>query len=146
MELIEIQTLVDITKPNVQRPGQGSELEQNQYKNWITLQQCVGLRSNIEYEYPPTNEVRDLKNLGFGNKYKGQHRVWTFTFRPDRNLAYIDQDGNHIGLLCQDVDQVPIIENLTETINIKQAVFDLSNPQYKNILIKATFRQDIEAQ
>jgi hypothetical protein len=44
------------------------------------------------------------------------------------------------------VDQVPIIENLTETINIKQAVFDLSNPQYKNILIKAIFRQDDEAQ
>ena len=50
MEIITIKTLVDITKPNVQRPGQGSPLEQSQYKNWITLQQCIGLRSVIAYD------------------------------------------------------------------------------------------------
>jgi hypothetical protein len=138
MEQIEIKTLVDITKPQVHRPGQGTLLEQNQFKNWTTLQQCIGLRSIIEYDYPPIVESLDIKNLGFGSKYKGVHKIWTFKFRPDRNLAYDDSQGNIIGLLLADIDQVPIIENLEETINISKAVFDLNNPQYKNIIIKAT--------
>lgn len=138
MEQIEIKTLIDITKPKVYRPGQGSLLEQNQFKNWTTLQQCIGLRSIIEYDDPPTSEMIDLKGLGFGNKYKGNHRVWTFKFRPDRSLAYDDSEGNVIGLLLHDIDQVPIIEKLEETINIPKAVFDLENPQYKNIIIKAS--------
>ena len=136
MEQIEIQTLIDITKPNVFRPGQGSVLEQNQYKNWITLQQCIGLRSIIEYDYPPTSELIDIKGMGFGSKYKGTHRVWSFTFCPDRSLAYDDSNGNLIGLLLNDINQVPIIEKLNETINISKAVFDLDNTQFKNTIIR----------
>ena len=84
MEIIEIKTLIDITKPEVARVGYGTDLEQNQYKNWTTLQQCVGLRSNIEWHDPPIVENIDIKGLGFGSKYKGNHRVWTF------NLIQID--------------------------------------------------------
>lgn len=141
METIEIKTLIDITKPNVHRPGQGSELEQNQYKNWITLQQCLGLRSNIEFDYPPKVKKIDLKDQGFGSKYKGSHNVWTFTFRPDRTLAYANNSEDSIGLLYGDVHLVPIIKNLTETINISNAVFDLEHAQYKNTQIKALNRQ-----
>jgi hypothetical protein len=141
MEIIEIKTLVDITKPIVYRPGQGSFLEQNQYKNWITLQQCIGLRSIIDYDDPPAMEKVDIKGMGFGSKYKGVHSVWTFTFRPDRSFAYDDTEGNIIGLLLNDVNQVPIIEKLTETINISKAVFDLESTHFKNIIIKATLRQ-----
>jgi hypothetical protein len=141
MELIEIKTLIDITRPKVYRPNQGSELEQNQYKNWTTLQQCIGLRSNIEFEEPPTSEIVDLKSLGFGSRYKGQHRVWTFKFNPDRSGAYQDDDGNVIGLLLNDMDQVPVIEKLEETINISKAVFDLDSAQHKNTIIKASIRQ-----
>ena len=143
MEFIEIKTLVDITKPTVYRPDQGSLLEQNQYKNWITLQQCIGLRSIIEYEEPPTCEKVDVKGMGFGNRYKGLHNVWTFTFTPDRSLVYQDEEGNIIGLLLGDIDQVPVIQNLNETINITKAMFDLSNAQHKNTIVKAFFRQDL---
>jgi hypothetical protein len=141
METIQIKTLVDITKPPVSRPGQGSFLEQNQYKNWITLQQCIGLRSIIEFDEQPKSEIVDIKGLGFGNRYKGQHRVWTFEFRPDRTMSYDNEKGNPIGLLFDDVNNVPIIEKLNETINIKQAVFDLESPQYKNTIITASFGQ-----
>ena len=63
MEIIEIKTLVDVTKPeNIIRLGQGTELEQNQYKNWITLQQCIGLRSIIEYDsLPKVEKIDSLK-------------------------------------------------------------------------------------
>jgi len=138
MEIIEIKTLIDITKPNVQRPGQGSLLEQSQYKNWITLQQCIGLRSIITYDNIPTAETVDVKGLGFGSKYKGRHKVWSFTFYPDRPHAYEDDQGRTIGLLRGDFHQVPVIEKLTESINISKAVFDVEDPEYKNIIIMAT--------
>lgn len=135
METITIKTLVDITKPNVSRPGQGSPLEQNQYKNWITLQQCIGLRSIISFDEPPTVEKTDIKGMGFGSKYKGEHAVWTFTFNPDRTHAYDDDQGNLAGLLINDIHQVPVIENLNETINMSRAVFDLEDSQYRNVLV-----------
>lgn len=146
MEFIEIKTLIDITKPLVYRPDQGSLTEQNQYKNWITLQQCIGLRSIIEYEDPPTCEKIDIKNMGFGSKYKGLHNIWTFTFIPDRSRVYEDEEGNIIGLLLGDIDQVPVIKNLNETINITKALFDLSSAQYKNTIVKASFRQDLASE
>jgi hypothetical protein len=138
MEIIEIKTLIDITKPNVNRPGQGTELEQNQFKNWTTLQQCIGLRSNIEYDNPPAVETIDIKGLGFGSKYKGINRVWTFKFNTDRSQAYLDDKGNILGLLLQDINYVPIIKKLEETINISKAVFDLDSAQYKNTIIRAS--------
>jgi len=137
MEHITIKTLIDITKPKVSRPGQGSELEQNQFKNWITLQQCIGLRSIIEYDVESTCESVDIKSAGFGRKYKGRQTVWTFQFQPDRSLAYDDSDGNMIGLLFADVNQVPVIKNLRETINIAKAVFDTDDPEFRNTIITA---------
>lgn len=141
MESIKITTLVDITKPAIVRAGYGSDLEQNQYKNWTTLQQCIGLRSIIDYDNSPNMVSVDIKGLGFGSKYKGVQNVWTFTFYPDRTLSYDDGLGNPIGLLLNDLHQVPIIKKLTETINIFKAVFDLEDPQYKNIVIVLSERE-----
>ena len=138
MEIIKIKTLLDITRPKVSRPGEGSPLEQYQYKNWITLQQCIGLRSIIMYDENPVVETIDIKSSGFGSKYKGEHRVWSFTFYTDRTAAYASDDGNMIGLLLNDIHQVPMIENLTETINISKALFDLEDTQYKNTIITAS--------
>ena len=140
MEVIEIQTLIDITKPNVVRAGQGSILEQNQYKNWVTFQQCIGLRSIITYDELPQLSTTDVKGLGFGTKIKGEHVMWTFRFYPDRNFAYEDDAGDLIGLLKHDLHQVPVIEKLTETINITKSVFDLEDPLFRNTIIKASLR------
>lgn len=142
METIKIKTLIDITKPNVHRPGQGTILEQNQYKNWITLQQCIGLRSIISYDQYPEVEQVDVKGMGFGNKFKGKQRVWTFTFYPDRTGAYMDNNGNSIGLLLNDLHQVPVIEKLTETINNIKAMFDLEDLQNKNIVISSQLPEE----
>lgn len=138
METIEIITLVDITKPNVNRPGQGTPLEQHQYKNWITLQQCIGLRSIISFDQLPTLKTVDVKGLGFGSKIKGEQNVWSFVFYPDREHAYDSDDGNLVGLLLNDLHMVPVIENLTETINMSKAVFDLEDPQYRNTIVKVS--------
>lgn len=135
MEYIEIKTLVDITNTNTVRPNQGSQLEINQQRNFITLLQCAELRSLIEFAEPPTVATVDLKSMGFGSKYRGQQRVWSFKFNTDRSGVYTDASGNPIGCLIDDLHEVPVIEKLTETINMMRAVFDCKDPATKNTIV-----------
>ena len=133
MDTIEIQTLIDITNTNVTRPNQGTQLELNQYRNFTTLRQCAEIRSVILYDGNPSVELVDIKGMGFGNRYKGKQAVWTFRFSPDREAVY----GDSLEFLINDLDQIPVIINLTETINIDKAIFDLKDSTYKNTIIKA---------
>jgi len=137
METIEIKTLIDITKTNVIRSRQGSQQQLDQNKNFTTLLQCVEIRSIITYDQSPTLEKIDIKGVGFGSAYKGKHNIWTFTFSPDRSNVYQDDSENPLGLLINDLHEIPIIENLSETINIDKAVFNLKDTDRKNTIIKA---------
>jgi hypothetical protein len=136
METIEIKTLIDVTNTKVTRANQGSTFEFDQFKNFTTLMQCIGLRCIITYDENPQVEEVDLKNLGFGTAYKGTQKVWTFKFRPDRQLAFED-NNNPVGLLINDMHEVPVIKNLAETVNIEKAVFFTYESQFKNTLIMA---------
>jgi len=135
MQIIEIKTLLDITKTGVNRHKVDSDKEFNQQKNYITLLQCIGLRSIIDYQETPVSETIELKEAKFGSKYKGKHRVWTFRFTTDRLDSFVDDEGNPLGLLATDLQGVPVIKNLDETINISKAVFDLSDLNWKNTII-----------
>jgi hypothetical protein len=137
MDVIEIQTLVDVTNTRVVRPNQGTSLAYDQNRNFITLIQCVELRSIISYNNPPSVKVVNLDGSEFGTDYTGPHKVWTFRFMPDRMGIYnIDRRGPG-GALIDDIDGVPIIKNLTETINIAKAIFDCTSISTKNTLITA---------
>ena len=135
METIELKTLIDITNTDVRRANQGTQKEYDQYKNWITLNQCIEMRSIIAYAANPTSEVVDIKSLGFGKEYKGKQRVWTWRFSPDRSTSF-SSDSGELHLLIDDLDQVPIIKNLDETINIGTTVFDLKDDNLKNTVLK----------
>ena len=134
MENIEIKTLIDITNSEVRRANQGTLEEANQYKNWTTLKQCIELRSLIEYDHNPTVEVIDVNGLGFGKEFKGKQQVWTFKFRTDRAGAF-SIDNDHLGLLKDSLHLVPIIKNLTESINTDKSVFDLKSDKYRNTIV-----------
>ena len=136
MIIIEIQTLIDITNSKVSRPIRGKLKEHDQFRNFTTLKQCVELRSNITFETDPTFENKDIKNLEFGTAYKGKQNIWTFRFSPDRSGVYSD-GVNEIGCLIEDIHSVPVVQNLTETVNIAKAIFDLKDPANKNTIIKA---------
>jgi hypothetical protein len=138
MQTIEIKTLIDITNTKVIRPNQGTQQALDQQRNFITLNQCVELRSIISYEQAPIAESVDIKSLGFGTNYKGKQKVWTFKFSPDRDNAYFDGHSNTVGTLIEDLHEVPVIKNLTETVNIDKAIFDLKDPLLKNTIITAT--------
>lgn len=135
MEVIELKTLVDITNTNVRRPSQGTDQELEQYKNWITLNQCIELRSVMTFDSNPTVETVDIKGLGFGSAFKGLHRVWTWRFYPDRPSIFATEEGQ-LTLLIEDLNQVPIIRNLTETINIDRPVFELTDGKLINTKLK----------
>ena len=137
MDTIEIKTLIDVTNTNVVRPNQGTQLQYDQNRNFITLRQCVELRSIVRYDNPPTSETVNIKDMGFGTDYKGEHTVWTFVFSPDRVGVYADELGDEIGHLFGDLDGIPIIKNLTETINIDKAIFDCRDLASRNTIIKA---------
>jgi len=136
MQIIEIKTLVDITNTNVARPNQGSALAHDQYRNFVTLKQCAELRSNISYDFSPELQIIDIKDLGFGSKFKGKHAVWTFRFNPERSGVYVNEQ-HEIGCLYEDMQGVPVVEKLTETINIEKAIFELIDSSSKNTIIKA---------
>jgi hypothetical protein len=51
--------------------------------------------------------------------------------------VYRDSEGNDMGFLLEDIHEVPIIKNLTETINIDRTIFDLKDSKAKNTIIKA---------
>lgn len=135
MEHIEIRTLVDITNTRAIRPNQGSQLEINQQRNFTTLLQCAELRSVIEYEFAPSSELADVKNMGFGTNFKGKHRMWIFKFNTDRSGVYVDNVDNPVGELVNDLHEVPVIEKLCETINMTKAVFDCKDPVFKNTVV-----------
>ena len=137
MQIIEIQTLVDITNTRVIRPNQGTQLQLDQQRNFITLMQCIEIRSIVSYDSRPAFETLDIKNMGFGSAYKGKHTVWTFRITPDREGVYTDDKNDPVGELVNDLNQVPFTKNLLETINIDKAIFDLKDNQYKNTIIKA---------
>ena len=136
MQVIEIQTLIDITDTKVNRPRSGLQLEHDQFRNFTTIKQCVEIRSNIIYDTDPSVETKDVKDLGFGTGFKGKHKVWTFRFSPERSGVYIE-NNNEIGALIEDIHGVPVIQKLQETINMDKAIFDLKDPVAKNTIIKA---------
>lgn len=135
MQVIEIQTLVDITETKVARPNQGTALAHGQHRNFTTLKQCIEIRSNISYDSSPGIETKDVKDLGFGSQFKGKQQVWTFRFTPERSGTYI-LGNNEIGALIEDIDQVPVVQKLTESINMDTAIFNLKDPATKNTIIK----------
>lgn len=134
MEIIEIKTLVDITCSGQSKFQPGRELEFNQHKNWITLLQCIGLRCIITYDQEPTVEKVDIKNLGFGTKFKGKQNLWTFRFKADRSGAWTGPNSN-VELLINDLHLVPIIGNLTESINNPKAALDTVDVSEKNTVV-----------
>lgn len=135
--VIQIKTLVDITRTGITRPSQGTQLEIDQNRNFTTLLQCAELRSIVSFDSVPNVDKVDLKGLGFGSNYRGKHAVWTFNFSPDRQGVYTDSNGNTVAFLINDMHSVPIIKNLTETINIGTAVFELKDGRTRNTIIKA---------
>ncbi len=105
MFIYKIETYIDITCSNAPRDS-SDWLLKGQQDNFNTLIQTIGLRTNVDWDTDP---------ILLNDKWH-----WTFFVeQPDIFLL----DGNPVGLLQNDLHNVPIISNLTNKKEINPAVF-----------------------
>jgi len=127
-------SLVDITATGVIRDQDTDSLPRNQQRNWETLLQCMGLRTQpLNIEQPVLIEHAKLNTMDFGDFYTGEHNVWVWQWCTEREGVY-DLPGRPMGGLLQDLEQVPIITGLTETARFMLPIF-YPHGTIKNIYI-----------
>ena len=122
--IFELRTLIDITETSARRGD--DPREQKQQQNFYTALQTISLRANPTIDQSPKLDTIQIKGLGFGNKYSGKHRVWTWRF------SFEQADSHSIDFLNNDFDLVPVILKLNETAEIENAAFITSDDQHKN--------------
>lgn len=93
------------------------------------------MRVNPHYNSSPTTDTFDVHRLGFGSEYSGSHTVWTFKFFIEFDGGFTDSSGDRAGLLIDDLNFIPIICQLTETISPKLCVFDTKSDSSRNTVV-----------
>lgn len=121
-----LETLIDITETQAKR-SEGDRFAYQQESNFQTVLQTIGLRVNISYEKSPQIKELTIGKIGFSDKYKGKHKVWTFEFEVEYEGALT------LDMLNNDFDLIPIITGLNETTATDKALFR-TTPQERNIV------------
>jgi len=116
MPMYQIISLVDITRSNPARDETDVSIL-SQQANFNSLIQAIGLRSNIEWEIDPVKYVGALPY-----PFEGKGAYWKWSFRVERADVFL-HDNDSVALLKQDLQNVPIITGLDETIDINPSVF-----------------------
>jgi hypothetical protein len=114
-------SLVDITATGVTRGGNDS-IERNQQRNWETVLQCIGLRTQPQNIQPPVVITTEVDFLEFGDFYSGIHQIWKWSWTVEGTEVY-NLPNKPLGGLQQDFEQVPIITYLTETARFMLPIF-----------------------
>lgn len=133
LQLFQGYTLVDITPTGQTTYDISVELERNQQRNWETIQQILGLRTQPQI-LSTDSFVSDVKNYQFGINHTGEHKIWSFTFGVEYKDIY-SKGVDVFGLLRSDFKITPVIVNLTETAKFPQPIFYTSGPD-NNIYFK----------
>ena len=128
-------TLVDITATGVTRYRPEQEHQRNQQRNWETVLQTIGLRTQPMAIHGP---VRTESNLAdgweFGETYQGRHSIWLWTFAVEHEDVFATYDDPIAGLL-KDFEQVPVITGLDESARFLLPIF-YPHGAIKNIYFK----------
>jgi len=124
-------TLVDITDTGVYR-SEADQLRRNQQRNWETVLQILGLRTQpVEIVSAHTSTQVDLSLYKFGKKFTGLQNCWQFMFYVEQQDIFGDIN-NPTNLFAHDFNSIPIIINLTETVKLDLPLFQ-TNGEFKNI-------------
>lgn len=115
-------TLIDITKTDVTKFTPELERMRNKQRNWETVVQILGLRTQIMSINQLKTETKDLSQHVFGSDYQDKQRVWTFEFEVEFENLYL-QDHDPYGILKKDFAQSPIILGLDETAKPPMPLF-----------------------
>ena len=130
--MIRCYTLIDITSTGfTRRPKTPAEvILRNQQRNYETFQQLISLRSQPTIERVPV-QLQDvhIDDHTFGNYYMPSlfpYTIWMFNFYSEQLDAYSNADSP-IGSLISDFNNIPIIDNLTETAKINNTINTLGD-------------------
>ena len=116
MARYKIITLVDITRTNPHR-SETDKMKLSQQANFNSLLQAIGLRSNVDWDVDPKMNTGSLPgNLGG----KANHWVWEFSSEREDVFKAGNDD---VGLLVDDLNCVPIIPNLNDSVDLDPAAF-----------------------
>jgi hypothetical protein len=116
-------TLVDVTATGVTRSKDQDNMERNQHRNWETLLQCIGLRTQPQHiTVPCCIDEFELTFFKFGEFYAGKQRVWTWKWAVESSGVY-DLPNEPLGGLLRDFEQVPIVTGLGETARFMLPIF-----------------------
>ena len=137
--MIEICSLLDITKTNIHRNSRPSnsllsqkewDYKRNQERNWQTVIQLLGLRFQPLDITPPVRLLNQRPAaFGFGWEYGplDDITIWKFTCRYE-----VDVD---LWIIRNDFDNIPVITGLDESIIFPHSCFS-SVGQTVNIVLK----------
>lgn len=107
-------TLVDITKTGITITTEDTIKQRNQQRNWETISQILGLRTQLFELTFLGSVVDDVAKYQFGVNYTGLHRIWSFKFSSEYENIYLAQHDRY-GVLKMDFKDTPIILGLEET-------------------------------
>lgn len=130
-------SLVDITATGITR-GDNDSMERNQQRNWETVLQCIGLRTQPQYVQDPIQSTVDNIDIAeFGDFYTGGQRIWFWQWAVEGEGVY-DIPGKSLGGIHQDFEQVPVVTGLTETARFMLPIFypygSIKNIYFKQVL------------
>jgi hypothetical protein len=115
MARYQIITVVDITRTNPTRT-ETDPVTLGQQANFNSLVQAIGMRSNVTWIQDPELHNGRLP-IGPG---KAAHWIWQFD--AEREDVFLNQ-GDDVALLVNDLDGVPIVDQLNNTVELTPAVF-----------------------
>ncbi len=130
----KILSLIDITKTGSHKNNSKDEKAISQHANYLTFENCLQFRTNIVPESAPKLEKINLANTNFGENYTGEHNVWSMEFTMEDRADPLPI-SEIIGHLKEDIDLVPIINSLDETISLTNSIFRAQDPKTNNIII-----------
>lgn len=137
LNYISCYTLVDITATGVSRiPATNADpilrKQRNQQRNSETLIQAISIRAQPIYLEPALiTEIKQDSDWVFGSAYQVPARVWLFVFGVEHSDVF-QLYQQKLGGLINDLDQVPIIVGLDESLELRAPVF-CTTGTHKNI-------------
>jgi hypothetical protein len=116
MARYKIITLVDITRSDPDRTCKESK-KIGQQSNFNSLVQAIGIRSNIEWDRDP-----EMLSGRLPNNLEGKATHWVWNIEVEREDVFLKGD-DPVGLLVDDLNGVPIIPNLDNSVDLDPPIF-----------------------
>lgn len=114
MARYRIVTLIDITRSQPARDST-DKIKIGQQANFNSFLQAIGMRSNVEWNHDPIRKDGRLPEPASG---KALHWIWEFDC--EREDVFLN-DNDPVALLKQDLNGVPIVSLLQNSVDISPA-------------------------